>query len=302
MKAAIHIESLSKSYRTPWRRQLVAAVRELNLTVAQGEAFGFVGPNGAGKSTTIRMLTGVLLPTQGSASLFGVGIADPQSRRGIGYVPENPYLNDCLTPLEVLQMSMRLHGVKVVNEYAHCMYWLERLDLAAASKKYLRSLSKGMVQRVALAQAMCIQPRMLILDEPLSGLDPLGRRDVVNLLAEYKREGGTLFFTSHVLHDVERLADRFGLIKGGQLLTISSPAGLAIDEQPFTVRYVGSASINGAHLEAEGRWCAEVSGKSVWAVLEQVREQGGKLLEVKPALNLEKVFLSFIDEAAPVVP
>lgn len=298
MTKAIDIVDLCKTFRGHWRKREVLAVDHVSLSVEAGEAFGFVGPNGAGKSTTIRMLTGVLKPSAGKAELFGVSIDNPQARRGVGYVPESPYLYEYLTPMEILSMSMQLHDVQVDNPQAHCLQWLERLELGAVSRKTLRSFSKGMTQRVALAQALCIRPRLLILDEPLSGLDPLGRRDVVDILSEYKKSGGTLFFTSHVLHDVERLADRFGFIHRSQLKAIKSPQDLVEEEELVTVRVVGREPPAGFVGETGERWFAEVPRSQLWAVLQSVQASGHMLLEIKPTLTLERVFMRFVSEDA----
>jgi ABC-2 type transport system ATP-binding protein len=172
MSAAIVIEELNKTYPRSWKTPPFEAVRKLSLTVCEGEVFGFIGPNGAGKSTVIKVLTGVLRPTAGRAELFGKDVSLPEARRGLGYVPENPSLYDYLTPLEILTMGLAIHGVKLPDPRQHCMQWLERFALAQVASKRVRSFSKGMTQRVALAHAMAIQPRLLILDEPLSGLDP----------------------------------------------------------------------------------------------------------------------------------
>ncbi|HMW57707.1 MAG TPA: ABC transporter ATP-binding protein, partial [Accumulibacter sp.] len=159
MSPAIAIEGLSKTYRRVWMTPPLTALRNLSLTVMAGEVFGFIGPNGAGKSTTIKLLTGVLQPTQGSAALFGKEVSLPEARRGLGYVPENPSLYDFLTPLEILSMGLAMHGVKPANPRRHCLHWLERFSLAQVATKRVRSFSKGMTQRVALAHAMAIEPR-----------------------------------------------------------------------------------------------------------------------------------------------
>lgn len=297
MTQIIRIEHLEKTYKRGWRRPATEALKNVSLTVDQGEVFGFIGPNGAGKSTTIKILTGVLKATGGHAELFGCQLTDPNSRRGLGYVPENPQLYDFLTPLEILRMALRLHKVHLADEEAHCRYWLERFDLAHVANKTLRTFSKGMCQRVALAHAMVIEPKLLILDEPLSGLDPVGRRDVVDILAEYKAKGGTIFLTSHVLHDVERLADRFGLIHKGQLLTVSSPSELVGGEQIFTVRSVGNVEVSGMNAEAAGRWYCETSSAELWSVLEGLRHAGHHLAEVKPTLSLESAFMRYLHQA-----
>lgn len=291
---AVEIDNLEKTYAKGVLRQRVRAVCGISLQIEEGEAFGFVGPNGAGKSSTIRILMGLARPTAGTVLLFGQDAMCPDARRGVGYVPENPCLYDYLTPFEILEMSMRLHRTRDGAISAHVLKWLERFDLARVARSPVRSFSKGMTQRVALAQAMCIGPRLLILDEPLSGLDPIGRREVVDLLAEYKGQGGTLFFTSHVLHDVERLADRFGLIHEGHLRSVRSPSELVGAEDIVIVRSQGSNPLSGWHAEASGQWVVEVPRTDIWQKLDQLRANGHVLIEVKPTLSLESAFMHVV--------
>lgn len=295
MIPAIGVEQLSKDYRRAWWRKPVPALCGISLQVEQGETFGFIGPNGAGKSTTIKILIGIAEASSGSAQLFGVPVSNPVARMGVGYVPENPYLHDYLTPLEILSMSLRLHRVMLPDPKSHARMWLERMQLGDVASKPIRTFSKGMTQRVAIAQALCINPRLLILDEPLSGLDPVGRRDVVEILTDYKRGGGTLFFTSHVLHDVERLADRFGLIHQGQLRAVRSPAELAGDEDLVMVRSMGDAVVDGMKPDFAGRWIGEFPRSDLWLRLESLRNAGHLLLEVKPTLSLESAFLRAVE-------
>lgn len=295
MTAAIAIEKLSKTYPRSWTAPGFKAVSNISLTIAEGEVFGFIGPNGAGKSTTIKILTGVLRPSAGTAQLFGKDVSLPEARRGLGYVPENPSLYDYLTPLELLAMGLAIHQVKLPDRRAHCMQWLERFALGQVAHKRIRSFSKGMVQRVALAHALAIQPRLLILDEPLSGLDPIGRKDVVDILGEYRRAGGTVFLTSHVLHDVERLADRFGLIHRGELVTVQAPGDLLGDEQTLTVRSEGTYLMPGLEAETNGRWRMNVRRDQLWPALDALRAAGHRVLEVRPALSLEEVFFRYLD-------
>jgi ABC-2 type transport system ATP-binding protein len=291
MTEAISVAGLGKIYRGAFRKPPMTGIADVSFDVHEGEAFGFIGPNGAGKSTTIKILTGGMLPTSGSARLFGVDVCLPESRRGLGYVPENPSLPDYLTPLEILRMGMSLHGLRTEEPTAHCMNWLERFGLANVAGKVLRQFSKGMAQRTALAHAMVVRPRLLILDEPLSGLDPIGRRDVVDILEEYKAAGGTLLFTSHVLHDVERLADRFGLINHGILQAVQSPHELVSGEPSLTIRSLGAAQVEGFIAEHGGRWRAEVPRDQVWGALERLRTAGHSVIEVKPTLSLEQAFI-----------
>jgi ABC-2 type transport system ATP-binding protein len=294
MTFAIAIDKLEKTYAKGLRRQPVHAVRDVSLQIPVGEAFGFIGPNGAGKSSAIRVLVGLSRPTSGTIKLFDVDIQDPRSRMGLGYVPENPCLYDYLTPLEILSMGMHLHQVKKDAVQAHCRKWLDRLELGHVADTPIRSFSKGMTQRVAIAHALCIEPRLLVLDEPLSGLDPVGRRDVVDILSEYKKSGGTLFFTSHVLHDVERLADRFGLIHEGQIRAVRSPNELVGDEELFHVRSLGQTPVAGMSEDSVGRWVGEVPRSELWDRLDRLRAAGHVLQEVKSTLSLEAAFLRAI--------
>lgn len=295
--SAILIEQLEKTYKKAWGRSKTIALRGVSLDVKAGEAFGFIGPNGAGKSTTIKILMGLMSASSGRASIFGVSVNEPAARVGLGYVPENPYLYSYLTPLEILEMGLHLHRVAADDYRKHSLNWLERLGLAEVATKQLRSFSKGMVQRVAIAQALAIMPRLLVLDEPLSGLDPLGRRDVVGILSDYKRSGGTLFFTSHVLFDVERLADRFGLIHKGELRAVRSPAELVGGDELLLVRSLGNSPVAGMNQEFPGRWAGQIGRGALWQVLSNLERAGHALLEVRPALSLEAAFMSAVSEA-----
>ncbi|PHV10206.1 ABC transporter ATP-binding protein [Chitinimonas sp. BJB300] len=296
MSEVIFLEGVSKSYRDK-RFSLFQALNDVSFKVEQGEAFGFVGPNGAGKSTTIRILTGIIRAFEGEVRLFGQSVLQHESRRGLGYVPENPYLYDYLTPLEILDMGIRLHGISVSDRRKHCLEWLDRFNIAHVADKRIRQFSKGMVQRTALAHAMACQPRLLILDEPLSGLDPIGRREVVDILEQYHRDGGTLFFSSHVLHDVERLADRFGLIHLGQLKAVLTPSELLDQDGGYVIVSVGDQAIVGAISLGKRRWRLEVGSTQLWATLELLRSLGHELHEVRPGMTLERVFHQFVDRS-----
>lgn len=295
MNSVIQIENLRKTYPRAWRKPAKEALKGVSLNVDAGETFGFIGPNGAGKSTLIKIIVGVLRPSAGQARLFGLPAGDAEARRGLGFVPENPSLQDFLTPYEILLMGLRLHGVRVANERAHCLNWLERFDLAAVANTPLRGFSKGMMQRTALAHALAIRPRLLILDEPLSGLDPVGRKDVVDILDEYRREGGTLFFSSHVLHDVERIADRFGLIHRGELLTIRSPSEIVADQgDKYILRYRGDSGVEGAREIRAGLFALESDAGGLPRAIELVCARGGVVQDVLPAVSLESVFFKMV--------
>ncbi len=214
---SIRINSLTKIYKKGLKT-LKPAVESLNLEIKKGEAFGFLGPNGAGKSTVIKILMNFIRPTDGTATINDIPVSDPGSRYAVGYLPENPFFYDHLTAEEILtfggmaaQMDRRLLS-KRIDEL------LERLLLAHVKKQKLRTYSKGMVQRTGLALALIHNPEICILDEPMSGLDPLGRRLVADLIVDMRRNGQTVFFSSHILSDIERLCDRVGILNRGRLL------------------------------------------------------------------------------------
>lgn len=297
MTAAIRIDGVGKTYPAGWRKPARPALNAVSLQIDCGEIFGLIGPNGAGKSTLIKILVGALRPTSGEASIFECDVRDPEARRGLGFVPENPSLPDFLTPYEILLMARRLTGCHRADERRHCMYWLERLELAEVAHRRLREFSKGMLQRAALAHALAIEPRILILDEPLSGLDPRGRKAVVDILDDYRKSDGTLFFSSHVLHDVERLADHYGLIHAGDLVTIQAPGEMLHDDQTVTVRSRGAVAVSGFVAERDGRWRGDVRRDELWAALDALRSAQHALLEIRPTLALEDVFFRYVVSA-----
>ncbi len=212
----ISLEGVGKTFRGG-RGKLVHALKDLNLEVPRGQVFGFLGPNGAGKSTTIKIMLNLLFPDEGRVIIGGVGVGDSRARKNIGYLPENAYFYDHLTAEELLTFGGKASGVpkaelpKIITEL------LARVDLSAARKRPLRSYSKGMVQRAGLALALVHNPEVIVLDEPMSGLDPIGRKMVGDLILEMKNEGKTVFFSSHILNDIERFCDRFGIIVNGSL-------------------------------------------------------------------------------------
>ena len=294
---AIELNGVCKTFTQ--KRVAIEALRDVSLIVEEGEVFGFVGPNGAGKSTTIKLILNIISDYQGEAKLFGHDARDAAARKRVGYVPEVVALYEQLSPLEILRTGLDMHHLRPANAEAVCMQWLERFSVGHVAKRPIRNLSKGTAQRVALAHAMVVSPRLLILDEPLSGLDPIGRKDVVDILAEYQRDGGTVFLTSHVLHDVERLANRFGLIHRGELKTIQSPNELVGDDELVTVRSSGTATVTGMTAENGGRWFAEVRRSVLWQMLHDLEKAGHVLIEIKPSLTLESAFLRYLDRVAP---
>src|SRR3990170_8865702 len=198
-------------------QEKVYALKHLNLEIKKGEIFGFLGPNGAGKSTTIKLILDIIRPTSGKAFLFDIDISNPESRRRVGYLPENPSFYDYLTAEELLWFAGRIHKMDDDTIARKTEELLALLDLTEAKSTPIRKYSKGMVQRAGLAHSLINNPDLLILDEPTSGLDPVGRRKVADLLLDLKKQGKTIFFSSHILHDVETICDKVGIIVDGEM-------------------------------------------------------------------------------------
>jgi ABC-2 type transport system ATP-binding protein len=217
-RRAVVVEGLGKDFRHPWTRRIKTAVHEISFDVPEGETLGLLGPNGAGKTTTLRMLLGLLPATRGEATLLGLPAGTPESREHVGFLPENPYFYDHLTALEFLEYSGELAGLTRGAARAQARDLVERVGLAGAAATRMRKYSKGMLQRAGLAHALMGRPRLLFLDEPMTGLDPIGRHEVAELVRDLKREGVTVVFSSHILHDVETLCDRVAILRAGRLL------------------------------------------------------------------------------------
>jgi ABC-2 type transport system ATP-binding protein len=223
---AIACSNLSKTYRLGFRARKVEALAALDLAVVPGSIYGFIGPNGAGKSTTIKILVGLVRPSAGLASLFGRDIVDPWARLSIGYLPENPSFHDFMRPLEVLHYLGKLSGLGGADLRRRAELLLDRVGLGHARDLTVRKFSKGMVQRLGLAQALIHDPPLLILDEPMSGLDPIGRKEVRDLILDLRDQGKTVFFSTHILPDVESICDRVGMVFKGRLMKEGALHGL----------------------------------------------------------------------------
>ena len=217
MKHVLEIRDLHKTFHLGFLRKRVDAVRGIDFDVQPGEIFGFVGPNGAGKTTTIKMVLQLIYPTRGTIQLFGNPAGDPKARQRLGYLPENPYIYTYLKPLEFLDLCGQLTGLDARTRRRRAEELLHKLSLGHTIDRPIGKFSKGMMQRMGVCQALLHEPEMLILDEPFSGLDPIGRKDIRDILLEQRRQGRTLVLTSHVLSDVEMLADRVGIINRGQM-------------------------------------------------------------------------------------
>src|SRR5450755_2858440 len=221
---AIQIDGLTKDYAVGfWRKNMRRSLDHLTLQVNEGEAFGFLGPNGAGKTTTLKLLMGLIFPTSGSAMVRGRSIADIGMHREIGYLPEQPYFYDYLTARELLDYYAQFFGYPLAERRQRVTRFLERVGLADAGDVPLRKFSKGLLQRVGIAQSIVHDPQVIFLDEPMSGLDPVGRREVRDIILDLKRQGRTVFFSTHILSDAEMLCDRVAVLVGGKLQGVGAP-------------------------------------------------------------------------------
>ena len=299
----IDVRGLEKSFKVGFlERKRVLAVKGVTFDVRRGEIFGFLGPNGAGKTTTIKILTGLIAPSGGEAFLFGKAVPDPASRERMGFLPENPYVYPYLTPREFVELSGRLSGMSGASLRSRTMEVLGLLKIAYAADRQVRRLSKGMLQRTGIAAALVADPEMLILDEPMSGLDPVGRKDIKDLMFAERARGRTIFFSTHILGDVEAMCDRVAILREGKvvvsgalrsllrgdvirtevtLANVSEELATALTEKGFTLQRRPDLVV--FDIEGEGR-----VGEALRAAL----DGGASIVEVTPRREtLEDLFL-----------
>src|ERR1700681_3856993 len=263
---AIDIVGLEKTYSVGfWRKKPKCALKPLHLRIEEGEIFGFLGPNGAGKTTTLKMLMGLVYPTAGSAQILGMEINDPRMKAQIGFLPEQPYFYDYLTAGEFLNYYAQLSGVAAGDRERKVREVLTRVGLPDVMRVQLRKFSKGMLQRVGIAQAILHDPRIVFLDEPMSGLDPMGRREVRDLMEQLKQEGKTVFFSTHILSDAEALCDRVAIINKGELRGVGAVEDLTSTVQG-KVEVIWQGTQIPASMKLLGAEC-HVTGDTVRAVL-----------------------------------
>jgi len=308
MDYAVEIEGLSKDYETGfWRKKRVRALDGLTLNVRPGQIFGFLGGNGAGKTTTIKLLMRLMFPTEGTAKILGRDIADVGMHSRIGYCPENPYFYDYLTANELMDYMGRLFGYDAPTRRRKSEELLTSVGLKPVEwKRQLRKYSKGMLQRVGLAQALVNEPEIVFLDEPMSGLDPVGRREIRELISGLRDKGVTVFMSTHILSDIEAMCDEVAILRGGRLaasgnlsdllsssgeqrsleISVQGVSAEAIREQ---VEFIAGASItsrpSGAIIEV-------LDESDVEAVLTLLRGAGGHLISIQPVKqSLEELFV-----------
>jgi ABC-2 type transport system ATP-binding protein len=269
--AAIEILGLTKTYQVGfWRKRSKCALQPLSLSVDDGEIFGFLGPNGAGKTTTLKLLMGLVYPTAGSARILGSEMNDPRMKAQIGFLPEQPYFYDYLTAAELLEYYAQLSGIASKDRKRQVNEVLGRVGLPDVGGMQLRKFSKGMLQRVGIAQAILHNPRVLFFDEPMSGLDPIGRREVRDLMEELKHAGKTVFFSTHILSDAEALCDRVAIINQGELRGVGAVADLTSSVEG-KVEVVWHGNSVPASLKALSASCS-VTGDTVRAVVSEASQ------------------------------
>src|SRR5580765_2523407 len=298
--AAIEILGLEKTYMVGfWRKRPKRALQPLHLTVEEGEIFGFLGPNGAGKTTTLKILMGLVFPTAGTARILGKDWTDPEVKAQIGFLPEQPYFYDYLTAHELLDYYGQLSGVPARDRKNRVEEVLQRVGLTDIKGIQLRKFSKGMLQRAGIAQAILHNPKLVFLDEPMSGLDPLGRRDVRELIQQLQQEGKTVFFSTHILSDAEALCDRVAVIHQGELRGVGAVADLTSQvhgkvEIIFAGRTVPAALSNlGAQAHVSGDVVSAVlSEENQDAALEILRRERFRLISLTPVRrSLEEYYV-----------
>jgi ABC-2 type transport system ATP-binding protein len=304
--AVVQIEGLTKIYRSLFTPAGVKAVDGLNLSVRQGETYSIVGPNGSGKTTTLKILLGLLFPTEGSAIIFGKSIADLSVRKRLGFLPEDAYLYDCFNGEELLDFYAGLFGYPRKRRRELIDDLLTLVGMQANRKVPFRECSKGMRQRLALAQALVNDPELLILDEPTSGLDPAGRHQMTRLILELKRRGKTILLCSHFLAEVEEVCDRVGIMYQGRLVAEGSLTDLAGEPTEVVITTTGLADAASGRIadlpgvlnvESGAVRMGEAGTEELWSVLESVRRAGGEVVEVlRPRPSLQDVFVRAIRE------
>ncbi len=303
----IQTQNLGKTYRTGfWLAQKIRSLTAVDLDVYQGETFGLLGQNGAGKTTLLKTLLGIVRPTQGKATLLGKPLGDRNVKKRIGYLPENPYFYDYLTGWEILEFTGGLFEISRSVQKSRIPELLELVGLSMkdAKKKQLRRYSKGMLQRIGLAQALINDPELVFLDEPMSGLDPLGRYQMRETILSLKRQGKTIFFNSHILSDVEKVCDRVAILDKGELICEGSMDKLLGDVRAYVVKVKGGnpeilqQRLANLHFQ-DGLWVGVLKGEvqDFIASLRLIQAQLISLTLARP--TLEEFFIKQLNDRNP---
>ena len=302
MADAIRIENLKKSFRLGFIPKTKEILKGISLSVKEGEIFGYLGPNGAGKTTTIKCLLGLIFPDAGTIEIFGQPHLSARARQVLGFLPENPYFYDYLTAREFLAFYADLFGLGRDVKEERIGRLLKLVGLERAADLRLRKFSRGMLQRIGLAQALINDPKLVILDEPLGGLDPLGRKEIRDIIVRFKQEGKTVFFTSHILQDIEMICDHVAIIVGGRVVKQGPLQDLVSEKVLFTevtVMGVPPESFRGlgesVSVQGERVLLKVFEEKRVGDVLAVVRDKKGKIVSLSPRTEtLEDIFVETV--------
>ena len=306
--SVIATNDLSKDYRLGfWRKRPFRALDRLSLQVERGEVFGFLGPNGAGKTTTLKILTGLIFPTAGTATILGRPVGEPETFLQVGYLPENPYFYDYLTPQELLDYFARFYRMTAPERRRRRDVVLEQVGISEFRHLALRKFSKGMLQRIGIAQAILHNPEIVLLDEPMSGLDPVGRREVRQLILQLKTAGKTVFFSTHILSDAEALCDRVAILNRGKLVGVGRIAELLQQQSGYEAVLECAAPDLLAQLKllaaqdvvgSGGQYRVEVSEEKLRRLLDLCRQDGLRLISLNPVrFSLEDLFVGMLQES-----
>jgi ABC-2 type transport system ATP-binding protein len=303
---AVHVEGIVKDFRPGFGLRTKRVLHGLSFQVPAGQIFGFVGPNGAGKTTTLKVLMGLVRPTAGSASILGCNVRTTESRRHVGFLPENPYFHEVLSGRELLHFHAKLAGVSRAARAKRVDLLLDWVGLRAAADTRLRTYSKGMQQRIGIAQALVHDPQVIFLDEPMSGLDPIGRKEIRDLILRLRSEGKTVFMNTHILSDVELLCDRVAILVGGKIRYQGAPHEL-LDESSRETEVVASRVGPETVVALEERCGARLRGhgdkveirapeKAVSELLAMLLAADAEIISVTPQReSLEQIFLSAVE-------
>jgi ABC-2 type transport system ATP-binding protein len=305
MEPVLEIRNLSKSFRTGFWLKKTQALLNVSLTVRENEIYGFLGPNGAGKTTTIKTILGLIFPDSGSISILGKDYRDISTRRFIGYAPEQPYFYEYLTAYEFMKFYGSLFGIPASELKKRIPMLLEMVGLSGKESLQLRKFSKGMLQRIGLAQALINDPKFLILDEPMSGLDPIGRREIRDLILALKKSGKTVFFSTHILSDVEMICDKVAIIIKGEIRREASLNELlTIDYNEVEIVFRTSDKTLKDELRKIGLLIKEMEDTSylivkksdISRVVDIIRDYRGEIVSIVPKRKtLEDLFIKEIN-------
>ena len=303
---AVRLQGLTKDFRVGfWRPRPKRAVDGVTFDVDPGEVLGYLGPNGSGKTTTLKLLMQLIFPTAGAAEILGRPAGDLGVRRRIGFLPENPYFYDNLTATELLTYFARLFGFDSPDATRRARELLDRVGIGDERHTHLRTYSKGMLQRVGIAQALINDPEVVFLDEPMSGLDPLGRRDVRDLILSLRDDGRTLFFSSHILSDAEAICSRVAILSAGRLVASGKIADLGLKVRGWELVVTDMSPSRMAELEptvesvtrvAEGRYVIELPAhRPPEQVISELAARGGRVVSLTPRQEtLEQFFVDWV--------